>query len=122
MKQTISVAVWHFIVAGSVGYMLTGEGLMAGLIALLEPAVYWLLCYGHRLVSPALARHRPWQAASRGVAVRYCCVAFALAVVLSAELLTEGASAMLQPIFNTVRFWVTQQMWDQDDAGAAIGW
>jgi uncharacterized membrane protein len=39
MTKTLSFALVHFIVAFSVGYLLTGNVLIGGAIALIEPAV-----------------------------------------------------------------------------------
>lgn len=49
MLKTISFACLHFIVAFTLAYLLTGELLIASLIALIEPAVNTVAFYFHGL-------------------------------------------------------------------------
>lgn len=47
MTKTFSFAVVHFVVAFSVGYLMTGDVLVGGAIALVEPAVNTLAYHFH---------------------------------------------------------------------------
>ncbi|NOX43508.1 MAG: DUF2061 domain-containing protein [Gammaproteobacteria bacterium] len=50
MSKTISFAAVHFIVAFSVGYLMTGSLLVGGTIALVEPAINTVAYYFHEQV------------------------------------------------------------------------
>jgi uncharacterized membrane protein len=50
MTKTISFAVVHFVVAFSVGYVLSGSVLVGGAIALVEPAVNTVAYHLHEKV------------------------------------------------------------------------
>ncbi len=47
MNKTMSFAAVHFMVAFSVGYLLTGSVLVGGAIALVEPAINTVACHVH---------------------------------------------------------------------------
>jgi uncharacterized membrane protein len=47
MAKTATFAVLHFVVAFSVGYALTGDIVIGGAIALIEPAVNTVAFYFH---------------------------------------------------------------------------
>jgi uncharacterized membrane protein len=47
MNKTISFAITHFVVAFSVAWLLTGDLLVGGLVALVEPAVNTLAYHIH---------------------------------------------------------------------------
>lgn len=47
MKKTISFAIMHFIVAFSVAWALTGDVIIGGTVALVEPAVNTIAYYWH---------------------------------------------------------------------------
>ena len=47
MKKTLSFAAVHFTVAFSLGYLLTGNLLVGGAMALLEPALNTVAFYWH---------------------------------------------------------------------------
>ena len=50
MKKTASFAVVHFIVAFTVGYLMTGSVLVGGAIALVEPAVNTVAYHFHESI------------------------------------------------------------------------
>lgn len=47
MKKTISFAIMHFIIAFSVAWALTGDIIIGGAVALVEPAVNTVAFYWH---------------------------------------------------------------------------
>lgn len=47
MKKTVSFAIMHFIIAFTVAWLLTGDVLIGGLVALVEPAVNSVAYYFH---------------------------------------------------------------------------
>jgi uncharacterized membrane protein len=62
MNKTISFAVMHFSVAFSVAYLLTGDVIVGGALALIEPAVNTVAFYFHE-------RAWEWWRRPRGVLV-----------------------------------------------------
>ena len=94
MKKTISFAILHFCVAFTVAYLLTGELLTASLIALIEPAVNTVAFYFHDLGWHKLKPDHSLQAKTSSFALVHFSVAFAVAYLLSGELLTGGVMAL----------------------------
>lgn len=47
MAKTISLAILHFTVAFTVGYLLTGSAMVGGLLAIIEPACNTVVFYFH---------------------------------------------------------------------------
>ncbi|WP_049722700.1 DUF2061 domain-containing protein [Gilvimarinus polysaccharolyticus] len=58
MLKTISFAVLHFTVAFTVTYLLTGDLLIGGAVALVEPAVNTVVFYFHELGWNRLKDHQ----------------------------------------------------------------
>ncbi|HAG94445.1 MAG TPA: hypothetical protein DCL78_09985, partial [Gammaproteobacteria bacterium] len=56
MKKTISFAVLHMAVAFSIGYLMTGDVLVGGALALLEPLCNTVVFYFHEKVWNRLER------------------------------------------------------------------
>lgn len=50
MNKTVSFAIVHFIVAFTVGYLMTGSVMVGGAIALVEPMVNTVAYHFHELV------------------------------------------------------------------------
>ncbi|MBN7819862.1 DUF2061 domain-containing protein [Bowmanella yangjiangensis] len=50
MRKTVTFAVLHFGIAFTITYLLTGDVLVGGLVALVEPAVNTLAFYFHEKV------------------------------------------------------------------------
>ncbi len=59
MIKTITFAVMHFAIAFSVAYLLTGDVIVGGAVALVEPAVNTVAFYFHERVWERLRRARP---------------------------------------------------------------
>ncbi len=59
MAKTTTFAVMHFIIAFSVAYLLTGDIIVGGVIALVEPAVNTVGYYFHERLWQRLGRRRP---------------------------------------------------------------
>lgn len=57
MKKTLSFAVTHFSVAFAVAYLLTGDLLVGGLVACVEPMVNTVAYYFHEKVWAGFASH-----------------------------------------------------------------
>ncbi len=58
MIKTISFAVMHFGIAFTVAYMLTGDVLIGGAVALVEPAINTVAYYFHDRIWERLRRRR----------------------------------------------------------------
>ena len=50
MKKTISFAIMHFTIAFSIAWLLTGDILVGGLVAMVEPAVNSVAFYFHEKI------------------------------------------------------------------------
>ena len=59
MAKSISFAILHFIVAFTVGYLLTGSALVGGLLAIIEPACNTLVFYFHEKAWKNFERTNP---------------------------------------------------------------
>jgi len=111
MKKTISFAILHFTVAFTLAYLLTGELLIASLIALVEPTVNTLAFYLHDLTWQKFKPDHSLQAKTSSFALVHFSVAFGVAFLLSGELLTGGMMAMVEPAINTVVFFFHERLW-----------
>lgn len=60
MTKTLTFAVTHFTVAFGVAYALTGDVVIGGAVALVEPAVNTVAYYFHEKIWTVL-RQRGWQ-------------------------------------------------------------
>lgn len=69
MTKTLSFAVLHFSVAFSIGWLLTGNWLVGGAIALIEPACNTVVFHFHEKVWKRIETRRTpaidWSAAAR---------------------------------------------------------
>jgi uncharacterized membrane protein len=69
MLKTVSFAVMHFVVAFSVAYLLTGDLVIGGAVALVEPAVNTLGYHLHEQVWHRVQHRdrapRPWDPGRR---------------------------------------------------------
>ena len=64
MVKTTTFAVMHFGVAFSVAYLLTGDIVIGGALALIEPAVNTVAFYFHERIWQRLEHRRRWLAGS----------------------------------------------------------
>ena len=58
MNKTISFAIVHFLVAFSVGYLMTGDVMVGGALALVEPAVNTVAYHFHEKVWIGIGKAR----------------------------------------------------------------
>lgn len=59
MAKTVSFAAVHFCVAFSVGYLMTGDVMIGGALAMVEPAVNTVAYYFHEKVWNRFKKARP---------------------------------------------------------------
>ena len=59
MVKTISFAILHFIVAFTVGYLLTGSLMIGGLLAIIEPACNTVVFYFHEKAWASFEKTNP---------------------------------------------------------------
>ncbi|ALP43245.1 DUF2061 domain-containing protein [Aeromonas schubertii] len=111
MKKTISFAGLHFTVAFTLAWLLTGELLIASLIALIEPMVNTVAFYFHDLGWHRLKPRHSLQAKTASFALVHFSVAFTVAWLLSGELLTGGLMALVEPAVNTLIFFFHERAW-----------
>jgi uncharacterized membrane protein len=97
----------HLLIAVSLGYLLTGSFVLAGALALLEPAL-------NTVAHIALDRlQKP-----RGVALRaamfgaaHLAIAIALGWALTGSLVLAGAYAFIEPLANTLAHACFERWW-----------
>lgn len=117
MIKTLRFASIHFTIAFTVAYLLTGEVLIASMIAMLEPAVNTVAFYFHekawqknRLLS-TLERNETVKTAS--FAVVHFSVAFGVVYMLTGDVLAGGVMAVLEPSINTIAYFFHEKSWNK---------
>ncbi|SEG44267.1 DUF2061 domain-containing protein [Vibrio hangzhouensis] len=117
MIKTLRFASIHFTIAFTVAYLLTGEVLVASMIAMLEPAVNTVAFYFHekawqknRLLN-TLGRNEAVKTAS--FAVVHFSVAFGVVYMLTGDVLAGGVMAVLEPSINTIAYFFHEKSWNK---------
>jgi uncharacterized membrane protein len=113
VSKTGSFAVVHLTIAATLGYVLTGSFVLAGLITLIEPAVntvahglfdaWWVRRHGE---APAL-RKTLW------FATIHLINAVTVAWALTGSLAIAGALALIEPLANGVALLVFDRLWSR---------
>lgn len=116
MTKTLSFAAIHFSVAFTLAWLLTGEILLASLIALIEPMVNTAAFYLHDKLWQWRKPDHSLHAKTSSFAVVHFTVAFSVASLLSGEWLTGGVMALIEPGINTVAFFFHEKAWRQRQA------
>jgi uncharacterized membrane protein len=111
LGKTGSFAVIHLTIAISLGYLLTGSFVMAGLIAFIEPA----LNTGAHFVFDRWWEHRHGEAASVRKTSIFAGIHFINAVIviwaLTGNLVVAGAMALIEPLVNAVALYFFDRWW-----------
>ena len=101
MKKTLSFAIIHFTVAFSLAFLLTGNFLIGGLIALIEPMVNTVAFYFHEKVWQTKkliqTQHSSPSKKTISFAILHFSVAFTVVYLLTGDLLIGGTMAMIEP-------------------------
>ncbi|OBU42896.1 DUF2061 domain-containing protein [Photobacterium phosphoreum] len=117
MKKTLSFAAIHFTVAFSLAFLLTGDLLIGGLIALVEPMVNTVAFYFHEKIwQTKRLIQTQYASPSRktlSFAVLHFSVAFTVVYLLTGNLLIGGVMAMIEPTINTFAYYLHERMWQQ---------
>ncbi|ALS98868.1 DUF2061 domain-containing protein [Lacimicrobium alkaliphilum] len=66
MTKTFTFALIHFSIAFGITYLLTGDVLIGGLVALIEPAVNTVAFYFHEKVWKKIEQQKAWRQSSTG--------------------------------------------------------
>ncbi|ASI90324.1 MULTISPECIES: DUF2061 domain-containing protein [Vibrio] len=117
MIKTIRFAAIHFTIAFTVAYALTGEILIASMIAMLEPAVNTVAFYFHERVwdknqrLQALRNNETIKTAS--FATVHFSVAFGVVYLLTGDVLAGGIMATLEPTINTIAYFFHEKSWNR---------
>ena len=122
LAKTLSFAVIHLALAVSIGWLLTGTFVLAGLLALVEPVVNTAV--GHRLARLRLGegRSRKQQAAMRSalLGVSHLFVAIGVGLALGGSLAAMAAYAVLEPLANAVAHYFFDLWWEARRDRAAV--
>lgn len=115
MKKTFTFAVIHFFVAFSLAYALTGELVIGGLIALLEPLANTIAFFFHE---KAWQRRQKYSlnAINSGYktlsfAIVHFSVAFSVIYLLTGDVIIGSTMAMIEPCINTVAYYLHEKVW-----------
>jgi uncharacterized membrane protein len=118
LGKTGSFAVLHLAIAVSVGYLLTGSFVLAGLITLIEPALntaahavfdgWWTRRHG---TAPALRK-------TLAFALIHFANAVAVVWVLTGSLAIAGALALIEPLANAVALHAFDRWWSKGPRAA----
>jgi uncharacterized membrane protein len=114
--KTLSFTAIHLVIAVSLGWLFTGSFVLAGLWALVEPAVNTLAL--HRLDRWWAARPQPGSPWRKTAWFGVCHLVIAVAVgwALTGSFVLASALALVEPLVNTVAHHFFDRWWD---AGAA---
>ncbi|MGL4735566.1 MAG: DUF2061 domain-containing protein [Enterovibrio sp.] len=109
MKKTLSFATLHFSIAFCISYLLTGELLIASLIALIEPIVNTFAFYLHDLAWKRFPQHLHLKTTTFSIV--HFSVAFSVGFLLSGELITGWTLAAIEPTINSVVYFFHEKRW-----------
>ncbi|KJG09284.1 DUF2061 domain-containing protein [Photobacterium kishitanii] len=117
MKKTLSFATIHFTVAFSLAFLLTGDLLIGGLIALVEPMVNTVAFYFHEKIwqTKKLIQTQSASPSRKTIsfAVLHFSVAFTVVYLLTGDLVIGGAMAMIEPTINTLAYYLHERVWQK---------
>ncbi|MCD9503276.1 DUF2061 domain-containing protein [Photobacterium phosphoreum] len=117
MKKTLSFAIIHFTVAFSLAFLLTGNLLIGGLIALIEPMVNTVAFYFHEKVwqtkNLVQTQHSSPSKKTISFAILHFSVAFTVVYLLTGDVLLGGTMAMIEPTINTFAYYLHERVWQK---------
>lgn len=115
MKKTFTFAGIHFFVAFSLAYALTGELVIGGLIALLEPLANTVAFFFHEKAWQHKQKHSVTAVNSGyktlSFAIVHFSVAFSVIYLLTGDVIIGSAMAMIEPCINTVAYYLHEKVW-----------
>ncbi|MCP9759940.1 DUF2061 domain-containing protein [Aquitalea sp. S1-19] len=115
MTKTLTFAVCHFSVAFAVSYALTGSLAISGAMALAEPLANTVTYHFHdkiwdKVMARAPVRHLALAKTATFAACHFA-VAFTLAWLLTGSIALAGLLALVEPLVNTVAYFIHEQVW-----------
>ena len=117
MKKTLSFAIIHFTVAFSLAFLLTGNLLIGGLIALIEPMVNTVAFYFHEKVwqtkNLVQTQHSSPSKKTISFAILHFSVAFTVVYLLTGDVLLGGTMAMIEPTINSFAYYLHERVWQK---------
>ena len=122
LARTLSFAVIHLALAVTIGWLLTGTFVLAGLLALVEPLVNTAV--GHKLGQLRIGegRSRQQQAALRSalLGVSHLFVALGVGLALGGSFAAMAAYAVIEPLANAVAHYFFDLWWQGRGEGAPV--
>ena len=113
LAKTLSFAVIHLALAVSLGWLLTGSFVLAGLIALVEPTVNTFV--GHQVGKLRLAaggsRRQQALARSAVLGASHLVVAVGVGLALGGSVVAMTAYAVVEPLANAVAHYFFDLWW-----------
>lgn len=112
MNKTLSFATFHFAVAFTIAYLLTGDLLLGSLVAMAEPMVNTVAYYFHdRAWLQNKKNDKKTIIKTLSFAVMHFTVAFTVTYLLTGDIVIGGLMALLEPMINTVIYYFHEQVW-----------
>lgn len=115
MKKTINFAGIHFLIAFTVGYLLTGDIILGSLIAMIEPMVNTVAFYFHEKAWLNMASLRKLAQSAKvktaSFAVVHFSVAFGVAYLITGDIVVGSIMATVEPACNTVAYYFHEKVW-----------
>ncbi len=119
LHKTLTFGLVHVSVAVAVGWALTGSFVLAGLLALIEPAVNTA---AYHFFDRAWTRHAhagPSLAKVSSFGALHLLIAVGVGWALTGSLAVAGALALIEPAANSVALYLFERWWTRRRAGEA---
>jgi len=115
LHKTLAFAAIHLVIAVALGWLFTGSFVLAGLLALIEPAVNTVA--HHRLDHWWDARARPGPASALNKTLLFGAMHLAIGVavgwLLMGSFTLAGALAVVEPLANMVAHFFFDRWWER---------
>lgn len=112
LQKTLAFAGIHLLNAAAVGWLLTGSFVLAGLLALIEPALNSLAHYRlERLWSRPRWRRCGAVARTLAFGAAHLLVVLSVGWALTGSFVLAGAYALIEPAANTVAHYFFERWW-----------
>jgi uncharacterized membrane protein len=119
LHKTLAFGCVHVSVAVAVGWALTGSFVLAGLLALVEPALNTAAFHVFDRTWTRRAGAGPSLAKSSTFGVLHLLIAVGVGWALTGSLAVAGAMALVEPAANSVALYFFERWWTQRAAGPA---
>lgn len=117
LRKTLAFGLVHVSVAVAVGWVLTGSFVLAGLLALVEPALNTAAFHVFDHAWTRRVGAGPSLAKSSSFGVLHLMIAVAVGWALTGSLALAGTMALVEPAANSVALYFFERGWMRREAG-----